>query len=356
MPSYVNDQNYQGYTEISLRSNFHDQAYLREITSYEFIEALDITAPQAAYGGVDFNKEGEILYTIVEHINEEFVEMNFDDPGLGNLVKARVGSGFNYMGDDPTAYVNTFELKTNENISDLHDLIEFLQFVEESSDEEFAEEIEDYLDLEQMLKYLVFCNVTVTMDSFPGNSNNYYFYQDSESDQFTLIPWDLNGAYGGFWNFGQSSPALLDIFFDREDFVNFPQKPNRPQRPINPDRELPDREAPGLMKMAPGSELKRFAIDKPVESGNPLVARLLENEEISEMYLEIYEEFMEEIFTKREVFERMNELSRMVLAENESRDFLMSGLEVYTDAMQEAKEFINQRIEFLDQELYNAGT
>ncbi len=315
---YVSGQNYQGYSEIALRNNFKDPGYLNEILGYELLAELGITAPSSVYSGISLNNEAEVLYVITEVINDDFVEEHFSD--LGDLIKASPGSSLIYTSDDPTNY-GGFELKTNENISDLNDLIELIQFINQSTDSEFTEQIGDYVDMDSLLRYLVFCNATVNMDSFPKNSNNYYLYQDSTSEQFTLIPWDLNEIFGQFWHYG-GEPPKLDIFYETEE------------------------------KTSPQMQMQKFPQEKPHKAENPFTDRILENEEFKAAYLELYIEFFEEFFTEEYLFARIDELAKLVLEANTERNFL-ENTDAYKQGIKITKQFIAQRIEFLEQELYN---
>ena len=47
-----------------------------------------------------------------------------------------------------------------------------------------------------MLRYMALNTSLVNLDSYTGNGHNYYCYE--QAGVFTLIPWDLNEAFGNF--------------------------------------------------------------------------------------------------------------------------------------------------------------
>ncbi len=87
-------------------------------------------------------------------------------------------------------------LKTNENFPDHSALFRFLEVLNNCPDETFPSEIEKVLDVDQVLRFLAVSVMIVHLDNYIGMGHNYYLYEDS--DKFTVIPWDLNMAFGTF--------------------------------------------------------------------------------------------------------------------------------------------------------------
>ncbi len=72
-----------------------------------------------------------------------------------------------------------------------------------------SETLEEYMDVDNMLRYMAVQTFVVNLDSLSGNmAHNYYLYEND--GQLNMIPWDYNLAFGGF----QSQNA--------SDVVNFP--------------------------------------------------------------------------------------------------------------------------------------
>lgn len=72
----------------------------------------------------------------------------------------------------------------------------------QASDEDFADQLGDFLDLEKFARYLA-CEILLSnYDSFLSNGQNFYLYLDPVSNKFGFIPWDLDLAWGGFFLLG----------------------------------------------------------------------------------------------------------------------------------------------------------
>lgn len=60
-----------------------------------------------------------------------------------------------------------------------------------------AETLEQYLDVDNILKYMAVNTFVVNLDGLTGNmAHNYYLHE--KDGQLNLIPWDYNLAFGGF--------------------------------------------------------------------------------------------------------------------------------------------------------------
>lgn len=375
---FVSGQNYQGYEEIALRNNFQDLSYMREFLSYEILAEMGIEVPKTSFTGVGFNEDQEVLFIAVEHIDEEFVTSHFGDDPAGDLIKKTVPSekasvlgGFEYFGQDPLDYENKYRLETNTDTSDLYSLIEFLRFIDESSMDEFEEQLKNYMDFESLFKYLAFCNITANMDSFPGNGNNYYLYQNPEETAFTLVPWDLNQSFGGFSHTG-GNLQTMSLFFETTENEEMPMEEGMTEDMLAPTKEgerpmmqkqIPEDHKPMdeermkemMEKMKEGmlhGNFKNFIKEKPEEGTNILLDKLFESEKFKAAYLKVVKRVLEQKFDLNEISARINELKIMIWEGQSERNFLLEP-DKLNEGISELLQFISSRIEFLEEELYN---
>ena len=62
-----------------------------------------------------------------------------------------------------------------------------------------GQELESYIDVDACLRYFAAQTFIVNMDSYQSNQkHNYYLYENN--GKLTILPWDLNLAFGGFQN------------------------------------------------------------------------------------------------------------------------------------------------------------
>ncbi len=380
---YVSGQDYQGYEQIALRSQFKDTAMMREVLGFQLLEMMDIPAPHSTYSVVTFN--GELsLYMMTEVVVEEFVEKYLidGDEEMGNLFKASPGAKLEYTSDDPLDYAS-FEQKTNVNEEDVYQIIELAEFISNSTDEEFANNLDNYIDVESTLKYIAFCNIIVNLDSFASNGNNYYLYQDPETDQFSVVPWDLNESFGGFWRYiGETYE--LDMFFDNEEKTGGPggqqrmmpnnenqqmQNGNQIMQPVafeaSQDQQL-------QQGMRPNKRMKRIPegfnpptnfeppegfdpdaeqpTHKVMSMQNTFVTRLLETEPYKTMYVDIVKDLIDDELSIESVIDIVEDLQAFVDSANASYGFWENEIE-HDYGTKELLEFIRNRYKFLYAEL-----
>jgi spore coat protein CotH len=115
-------------------------------------------------------------------------------------------------------------LKTNENFPDHSALFRFLEVLNDCPDETFPSEIEKVLDVDQVLRFLAVSVMIVHLDNYIGMGHNYYLYEDN--GKFTVVPWDLNMAFGTF-GMGpvQGGAGKADLYIDEPTTGALADKP-----------------------------------------------------------------------------------------------------------------------------------
>lgn len=295
---YDNNGNYYGLKKLCLNNNYSDNSSMREYISYQIMGEMGLDVPECAYSHITVNGEEWGLYLAVEPVDEVFLAEHFAD-ATGDLYKPEgvggTGADLVYNGDDISAYTG-LNLKTNVNSSDGKEILALMQALED------GEGLEEVLDVEKALKYIAANVALANFDSYLGNTtHNFYLYE--EDGYFTVIPWDMNLAFGGFGGgevdiYEPTSQSMGgfgggDKRKDTQDNNAVPNAAenteaqadanNQPQPPDNADMQ-------GMPSMDSGEK--------------PLVTTLLENE----TYRSVYEGYLKEIAEKYFTQEYMTEL------------------------------------------------
>ncbi len=196
--AFVDGQSYQGHSAIAIRNYGvnYDAAMLNEPVTNDMARLVGLPATRTSYVGFGLNGADEQLYVISELVNQEYVAQYFEN-SHGVLYKAELGSSLSYLGEEPSAYENSFTQQTRVNDADMAPLIAFSRFLSESDDETFEQELAAYLNVDSFATYLALSNLLVNIDSIAGMNNNYYLYYDDVEDRFTLLMWDTNESLGG---------------------------------------------------------------------------------------------------------------------------------------------------------------
>jgi len=197
----------QGEKKLNLNNGFKDPTLLRETLGYELMRAAGLPAPRTAF--VDLWVAGEHmgLYTLVEEVDGGFVDEAFPDDGDGDLYKPEPPAGeLRYQGDDPAAY-RGLEIERNADTTDHAAFLALVRALNMGA----PEDLPTVLDIDRALRYVAANALAVNLDSYLGTGHNYYLYE--QEGVFSIIPWDLNEAFGNF-NCGCDLPGLLDFRID----------------------------------------------------------------------------------------------------------------------------------------------
>lgn len=196
LDQFVEGQTHQGYEDIVVRSN-SSATSLNETVALALLAEAGLASEDSAPARFSVNGSEATLRLIVEHPDDdEWYETTFDGPGA--LYKSESTGDWSYRGDDPEAYTDVFDQEGGKDVTDLTPLIGLLQFLDEADDATFAAELADHLDVDAFATYLAMMDLVDNFDDIDGPGNNSYLWWDAETERFTVVPWDLNLAFGTF--------------------------------------------------------------------------------------------------------------------------------------------------------------
>ena len=118
------------------------------------------------------------------------------------------GANLNYTDDSLDSYEAIWEGSVfNTTDKDHRRVVKALKNI--CADDTDSETLAEYMDVDNVLRYMAVQTFVVNLDSLSGNmAHNYYLYESNS--KLNIIPWDYNLAFGGF----QSQ--------DASDVINFP--------------------------------------------------------------------------------------------------------------------------------------
>jgi len=321
---FVPGQTYENFAEVAIRIG-SDASLLAEPTAYAIHKYFGQVVPETAYAVVAAAQNKPSLYVICEHLDEQYVKKYFPQTD-GILYKAGNFVGFEYKGDDPSLYLGIFEQKTKVNRDDLAPLIRFLKFVASSTDEEFASQLPQWLDIDSFTTMMALDDLLANNDSFSGMGSNYYLFYDKTNEKFRFLSWDMNLAMGGMGRRRQPN--------DNEPELNAEEER---QRQILEEwlkeggfNEADDTEV--RANMPPGGGFNRGS------SRNILKDRFMANEAFAQMYNEKYEVLKQEIFGQEWIVDKINQLASTFTSYN-SRHQIVDQT-AYNSGVEKIKNFV----------------
>lgn len=196
LDKYVDDQNHNGLFNLVIRSN-RSETSLNEAIALDLLDAAGLASQRAASTAFTVNGGDPKLRLAIELPDDSWMASHFSSDGL--LYKAEATGDYSYRGDDPTSYVEVFDLEaggTKDDAADMAPLIAFLDFLNNSDDATFAAELPERLDVDEFVTYLAMMQLIENFDDISGPGNNSYLYFAPETEQVTIVPWDMNLAFG----------------------------------------------------------------------------------------------------------------------------------------------------------------
>lgn len=196
---YIAGQKYDGLKKLNLNNMYQDPAFMREKMFLDFCQENGIFAPRSNYAKLYLNGTYWGLYLMVERIDKTFLEDRFGNKN-GNLWKGdgpgAACANLEYHGT-LQSYYNCYELKTNEIVNDWSALVDLTDQINNTSDLEFRDSLEAVMNTNSFIKSWAAYNLFCDFDSYPYRyTHNYYTYQNTFTDKFEWIVWDVSTAFG----------------------------------------------------------------------------------------------------------------------------------------------------------------
>jgi spore coat protein CotH len=278
LDQFVDGQSLDGWDSFVVRSSSTEPA-LNEAVALELLGDAGLASQSAIAGRFSVNGSEERLRLLVQDLDRTWDEATFGT--AGTLYKSEAGGDWSYRGADATAYEDVFDIEAGT--EDYAPLTDFLKWLDEASDEEFAEELEDRLDVEAFADYLAFEDLVGNFDDIEGPGNNSFLRWDADAQRMTVVAWDHNLAFGAMAGMerGGGGPGG--------------QPPESFEPPA--DGEIPEGfEPPAEGELPEGFEPPAGGGGSPMGRGNVLVDRFEEVPEFQALYEESLERLQAELF------------------------------------------------------------
>lgn len=216
---YVEGQTCFGLDKLVLNNNYADATNSKEAVVYEMYRFLGVDASLSNYAKISINGDYWGVYLALEAVEDSFLLRSYGVE-KGNLYKPEgmdmgggkgapskekggpfggkgefgAGSGgadLNYVDEELESYATIWEGEVTEGTdADHRRVVTALQKVSQ------GENPEDYLDVDNILKYMAVHSFSVNEDSLSGSmAHNYYLYESG--GRLNILPWDYNLAFGG---------------------------------------------------------------------------------------------------------------------------------------------------------------
>lgn len=193
LDKYVDGQSYSGRTQFVVRASSTETA-LNEAVALALLGEAGLATEHAAATRFTFNGSDARLRLVIDNPSDELYSAETFS-GEGITYKADSTGDYSYRGANGSDYASAFSVESGA--EDLEPVAEFLDFVNNSSDEDFAAKLSEHLDVEQFAAYLAVQDLVANTDDIDGPGNNSYLRYDAASGTMTVVAWDQNLSFGG---------------------------------------------------------------------------------------------------------------------------------------------------------------
>lgn len=202
--TFERGRDFHGIEKMNLNAETNDPSMVRSKLSWKLFRFLGIAGSRSNHVLLYVNGDYHGVYINTEHIDEKFVRSRFGSND-GNLYKCLWPADLSYLGPDQDDYKfehdgrRAYDLNINEEWDDYQDLADLITVLQQYSGEEFMEEIEKHMNVQQYLKIMAVDVMTGNWDGYIANRNNYYLYRDQNTGRFEYIAYDLDNTFGIDW-------------------------------------------------------------------------------------------------------------------------------------------------------------
>ena len=221
---------FQGYPELAIRPADEGSSSMNEALALRLI--ADSGQVSQDFSWVEFSINGSSSATrlVIENPNQQYAYSI--NQGMGVLFKSTSENDFEYKGQDITNYVDDFDQINAVGTMDLAPVMSFLGWMDSASDEVFAAELEQWLEISSFAKYVVTQDLLGNFDDMAGPGRNFLLWYSLETSKFTVITWDMNLALIGDSPMaamltGPPSGFMGDIFTKMAEMPGMPKFGNQ---------------------------------------------------------------------------------------------------------------------------------
>lgn len=169
--------------------------------------AEDTQAVDVRVNGVDLSLPGSPsfgVYVQLEAADDVFATNHFPDDDGGNLYRVNPDEDDHRWGDlrdlgtDASAYVPFYDKKTNASEVDYSDVIELVDVLNNASDSEYFDKVQQIVDVDQWLGYFATVAILTSEETMlgTGSGDDYLLYRGENDPRFVLIPHDMDTILG----------------------------------------------------------------------------------------------------------------------------------------------------------------
>lgn len=190
-----------------------------------------INGTRGVFVEVFLNNEYRGLYCFTEKIDRQQLQLNKNEEELKSTIYKGKSWGeallfrtyYDYNND--WSWWDSFEQKYPRPAKggqiEWAPLADFVKFFVNSSDEEFAADVDKYIDVQNFVEYAIFMCISYAYDNTGKNAYwSCYDMTDENMNKIFLTPWDLDASWGASWDgsklYGSATQTWMDSEYEHD--------------------------------------------------------------------------------------------------------------------------------------------
>ncbi len=209
----LEDSEIYGLSVFNLSSQNFDPVMLNTTITANYYEMLGLPTFFNTHVFLKINNEDKSLLVLTEEIDEGYFERRQKE--VYELMKVEFGSKFTFReGAFHPQFHFDKEIPEDDNYNNL---VEFINAIDTSSNENLIVSLGKFLDIENYIKYHVATSILNNDDSF---TNNFFLMKETPSSTYQVIPWDFDKSFSRINDvgFGGENAIVKKIFKNEETF------------------------------------------------------------------------------------------------------------------------------------------
>jgi spore coat protein H len=183
---FVEGQTFQGLDGLTLNNNNQDQAFVQSYLAYDLFRRAGVPAPRANFAHVRVNGEDLGVYTHIEAIDRPFLQRAFGSSN-GVLYESYAGD---FTGEGAVRIVEKRGGRTQDRsrIGALRDVLTAPGPIS-------IAKVEELVDFDTFMRMWAVESLMGHWDSYSGNRNNFYLYNNPATRKLHFIPWGADALF-----------------------------------------------------------------------------------------------------------------------------------------------------------------
>ena len=228
---FVSGQKLLDIEKLNFKGCSEDDSFMKIQLATDMFKAMGMPSQRSSYALVYINNIFVGLYFMHEDISDHFVESRFAGDGSGNLMQLYYNVHLGYYGPDDAyyrdkAYVNSLGYAMHYysqecGNDDWTDFISWLEFINVTSDNEFMDKVDKYVDTDTLLRLMAVESFLLASDNLASGNNIYIYHQtkDDVEDQMCLFTYDFESVFSftSDTNEPKQDPNIFTFFLTLDD-------------------------------------------------------------------------------------------------------------------------------------------